>query len=128
MLKIAELIVVLSGFWLIAVSLLMIYRPKSALTGLSKMASTNLINYTELGLRLLVGIAFVVAAKASSVYLIFHYLGWFLSVSAVVLMVIPRKWHANYALYWTEKLSPFTVRALGPLSFVAGLAVLKAIL
>ena len=126
MLKLAEFIVVLSGFWLIAVSLLMVYRPKIALTGLSKMASTNLINYTELGLRLVAGIAFVVAATSSSVYLIFHYLGWFLIVSAIVLMLIPRKWHANYALYWTKKLSPFTVRALGPLSLVAGLAILKA--
>ena len=125
---IAKSIVVLFGLWLIAVSLLMIYRPKLALSGLSKMASTNLINYTELMLRLVAGIAFVFAAEAASVYLVFHYLGWFLIVSAIVLMVIPRQWHANYALYWARKLSPFTIRALGPLSLVAGFAVLRAIL
>lgn len=49
-------------------------------------------------------------------------------VSVTVFMVMPRKWHANYALYWAGKLSPFTLRAIGPLSFIAGFAVLKTIL
>ncbi|NNC38269.1 MAG: hypothetical protein EX271_01150 [Acidimicrobiales bacterium] len=128
MLVLAKVIVAISALWLIAVSVMMIYRPSVALTGLSKMAGTNMINYTELSLRLIAGLAFIIAAPLSSVYLIFHYFGWFLAVSAIVLMAIPRKWHQNYALYWARKLSPFTVRALGPLSLVAGLAILKTIL
>lgn len=61
---IARFLVIISGLWLIAVSLMMIHRPKLALSGLSKMARTNLINFAELDLRMLGGAAFVMAAQA----------------------------------------------------------------
>ena len=121
----AKMIVALCGLWLVFVAWLMVYRPYEALNYLSKMASTHLINYSELGLRLLAGIAFIIAAPATRAYLFFHYFGWFLVVSALVLMLVPRKWHQNYALYWARKLTPFMVRALGPFSLIAGIAILR---
>ena len=52
----SRLIVIAFGIWMIGVSGIIYTRPEFALTSLRKFASTNLINYTELGLRLLVGL------------------------------------------------------------------------
>ena len=127
MLLIAKFIVALSGFWLIAVSVFMIYRPGAALNALWKMASTNLINYTEITLRMMVGIAFIFVARELRLSFIFNFVGWFLAISAGVLYAVPRQWHHNYARYWARKLTPFYVRALAPFSIAAGIWVLKTI-
>ena len=124
----ARTVIILAGLWLIAVSLFMIYKPDKALIALSKFASTNLINYTEISLRMLVGISFIVAAIEWHMSFIFNMAGWFLTVSAAVLFVVPRKWHQNYALYWAGKLTPFYVRAFAPLSLAVGIWALKTML
>jgi hypothetical protein len=123
----AKIIVVLFGFWLIGVSVLMIYRPHTALAGLRKMASTNLINYSEITLRMIVGIAFLLTANSMPYAWFFNFFGWFLVISAGVLYCVPRQWHANYAQYWAGKLSVFYVRALAPLSIAAGVFIIKSI-
>lgn len=128
MLILARTLIILSGLWLIAVSLFMIYRPLRALGALSNFASTNLINYTEISLRMLVGVAFIMAAREWQMSFLFNMFGWFLAISAAILFVVPRKWHHNYALYWSRKLTPFYVRAFAPLSLAIGIWILKSML
>ena len=116
----SRLIVLAFGLWLICVSLFIIIRPNAARRALRKFASTNLINYTELGLRLVVGLGLYGLAGYTA------YVGWlqiaggFLAVTAIILMLIPRTWHHKYALWWADKLKPWQVRFCAPFSFIAG--------
>ena len=96
----------------------MIY-PRRELTGLSKMASTNLINYTELIIRLIVGLAFIAGKDSFARPDISMVIGVFFVVSAIMLMIIPRRWHAAYAVYWAQKITPIAVLLLMPLSILA---------
>ena len=123
----AYLLLVLSAAWLIGVSIFIFVRPRLALTYLGKMASTNLINYTELTLRMIAGFAFVLYADLSRVPGWFVVLGWFLVASAGILMLLPRRWHAAYAVYWSRILTPLGVRCAAPISFLAGVLLIVAI-
>ena len=127
MATVAQWMVFLSGVWLIAVSGLMLARPQIALKCLGKMASTNFINYVELSLRMIVGIAFVLYAELSRFPDAMRIFGWFLAVSSSVLFLVPRKWHAAYSIYWSTRLSVLSVRIFAPLSLVLGLFLIYAI-
>jgi len=76
---------------------MILLRPRLMLDALSKMASTNLINYSELGLRLLVGIGVVGLAPFTPYTKLLQICGGFLMVTAIILMLIPRRWHHAYA-------------------------------
>ncbi len=91
-----------------------------ALNALRRFASTNLINYTELGLRLIAGLGLVGLAQYTDYAQILRISGGFLAATAIILMLIPRKWHHAYAVYWADKLKPWMVRFCAPFSFVLG--------
>ncbi len=116
----SRLIVLAFGLWLICVSLFIFIRPNAARRALRKFASTNLINYTELGLRLLVGLGLYVFAKYTAHRELLHIIGGFLAATAIILMLIPRAWHHKYALWWADKLKPWQVKFCAPFSFIAG--------
>ena len=116
----AQGLVVLCGLWLIAVGLLMGARPRTALRYLGKMASTNTINYTEITLRLIGGLALWQAAPISRFPEVFKLFGLFVVVSSLVLYFIPRRWHATYAVWWAERLPPPVVRGMAVFSLAFG--------
>jgi len=120
---IALILVILSGFWLYWVAWQMAVRPSVCLHWLGLMASTWRINLTELGLRALAGLAFVVRSGASKAPQFFELFGWFLFASAIVLVLVPRRWHAGYAVFWSRSLSARTVRlfALPTAAFASAL-------
>jgi len=120
----SRLIVIAFGLWLICVSILIFARPEFALKALRKFASTNLLNYTELGLRLLVGVGFIGLAPHVDYMLIIKYAGIFLVISAIILIIIPRGWHHKYAIWWADNLKPWQVRICAPFSFVTGVLVI----
>lgn len=121
---ICRLIVIAFGVWMIWVGGVIFTRPDFALTCLRKFASTNLINYTELGLRLLVGLGFYGLAAHTNYVLAFKIVGGFLALTAVFLMLIPRRWHHNYALWWAERLTHSQVKVCAPFAFVTGVMVI----
>lgn len=123
----ARLVIVLAALWLTGVAALMLFRPQLALTGLSRMASTALINYGELSLRGLWGVSLIVVAGSSRLPGFLAALGWFLAASSVVLMLIPRRWHAAYAVYWARRMTPGRVRWLSPFSVLFAALMLWAI-
>ncbi len=98
----------------------MILNPQKALGYLGKMASTNLINYSEITLRLIAGVALWRYSEFSKAPELLHVIGLFLAFTAIVLFLVPRKWHAAYAVWWSRKLSPAMVRLSAPFSLVAG--------
>lgn len=124
---VSQITLTLFALWLIGLSLWAMLKPKSALYGLSKMGSTNLINYTELGLRFFVGLGFIGGAglfKLPQASMIF---GWFLVITSIILMLIPRGWHSAYSVYWSEKLTPLSVRLFMPFGISFGVFLLLLI-
>ena len=124
---IAYLLLLVSAAWLVSVSIFILVRPHLALSCLGKFASTNLINYTELSLRMISGFAFIQYADSTRHARIFFIFGCFLVVSAGILSLTPRRWHAAYASYWSRTLTPPMARVAASFSFVAGVLLLIAI-
>ena len=120
----SRLIVIAFGIWMIGVSGVIYTRPEFALTSLRKFASTTLINYTELGFRLLVGLGFIGLALHSNYPLALKYVGMFLAATAIVLMLIPRAWHHKYAIWWADNLTHNQIKFCAPFSFVSGVVVI----
>ncbi len=126
MTTVALWLVILSGVWLIAVGMLALASPKTALRYLAKMASTHFINYLEITLRMLWGLALLAYAESSKFPTIFWVFGLLLVVTSAVLYFIPRSWHAAYAVWWSKKLSPLTVRIAAAFSLAFGLFLIYA--
>ncbi|WP_436355558.1 hypothetical protein [Brevundimonas sp. CEF1] len=121
---ISQGIVLLTGVWLIGISLMMLAAPRRALRALSAMGGSNAVHFGELGLRLLVGIAFVPAAAMSKAPMAISVIGWFLAASAVALMILPRRWHSAYSTYWAGRIPVLAVRLMAPLSVIAGIVLI----
>jgi hypothetical protein len=124
---IAYLLLVLSALWLIGVSIFILFCPATALCYLAKFASTNLINVSELVLRMIAGFAFLQYAVSSRFPSAFVIIGWFPVATSGLLLLTPRRWHAAYAVYWSRTLTPTMARAGALFSFLAGILLLGAI-
>ena len=124
----ALILVAASGVWLIAVAFLMALQPSRFLHILSLTASNWRVNFTEQGLRLIAGLALVVRADVLKAPLLFEVGGWFVVASSVVLLLIPLRWHAGYAVWWSQKLPIGAVRGIAPLSGAFGAALIYAAL
>lgn len=109
-----------AGVWLIAVSLFMLLAPRRALGALAAMGSTPAIHFSEMAVRILAGGVLVLAAAGSRFPEAIAVIGWFLIASALVLMVLPRRWHAAYSTWWARRIPEAAVRLLAPISAVAG--------
>lgn len=113
-----------AGLWLIATGALMAAQPDRALQILRLTASTRKINNIEQGLRFSAGLALVLRAPASKLPLTLEVAGWFIMLSSLVLLVMPLRWHAAYACWWADRLTPLAVRAVAPLSALAGIGLI----
>lgn len=123
---VALVVLVAAGCWLIAVGVLMAFRPIRALHILSLTASSHRVNLSEQIPRLIAGAAMVVRADASKVPQLFEIAGLFIALSSGVLLVIPLSWHSGYAKWWAARIPPLAVRALAPFSFVFGAGLIYA--
>lgn len=117
-----------AALWLISTGAFMALQPRRALHVLSLTASTRRVNNVEQGLRLSAGIALLSRAPASKLPQVFEVAGWFIVLSSLVLLVIPLRWHAAYACWWADRLPVTAVRAIAPLSALAGLGLIYAAL
>lgn len=123
---IALFIVAAAGLWLVCVALLMIVRPRDFLHFLSLTASTWRINVAEQGLRLLAGVALIVRAESSKLPILFELGGWFIVASSVLLLMVPLRWHAAYAIWWSRRLTPSIVRLIGAFAAALGMGLVYA--
>ena len=124
----ALLIIAAAGLWLLATALLMAVRPGRFLDLLSLTASSRRVNNTEQGLRLLTGLALIARAGESKLPRLLEIGGWFIVASSVILLVVPLRWHAGYAIWWSRRLNPWAVRAIAPMSAVLGIGLVYAAL
>ncbi|NJM80582.1 MAG: hypothetical protein HC854_14945 [Flavobacterium sp.] len=126
MIVVAKYIVIFFGLALIFFSFLFFFKPQKAKEIIAKAGSTYLINYTELGIRLLIGIAFVISSKLALYVLQFKVVGYFLIVSALVLMCVPIKKHNQFSRNAAIKLKPIYLKICAPFSLAFGIIVVLA--
>ena len=117
---IAKWTVILFGIFIILVGFLMLFAPQKAREILRKAGSTNVINYTEITLRMIPAAALVLVADFSKFPVFFSVLGWFMLATSMVLYLVPRSMHHQYALRSAEMLSPLYLRLISPLSMFFG--------
>ncbi|MCX2681669.1 hypothetical protein OOZ15_17080 [Galbibacter sp. EGI 63066] len=128
MILIAKYIVILFGVFLIGVGVLILLRPAKAREYLRKAGSTNLINYSEITIRMIPAAGLVIYSEFSKYPEIFKILGWFMIATSVVLYFVPRRIHHKYALWCADILTPNYVRLTSPFSTLFGCAIIYAVL
>ncbi|MDT8348081.1 MAG: hypothetical protein RQ756_09780 [Flavobacteriaceae bacterium] len=119
-LEFAKWIVTFFGLLIIVAGFIMLFKPQKARTILRTFASTNFINYTEITLRLIVGIAFVIYADFGKSSELFKIFGWFMSITALILYAVPRKLHHSFSMKSADIIKAFYFRLISPFAFVLG--------
>lgn len=117
---IAKWTTILFGTFLIFVGFLMLFAPKMARTILKKAASTNLINYAEITIRLIPAIALIVYSDYSKFPAAFKIFGWFMLMTSLVLFFVPRRIHHNFSTKSADILQPIYVQLFSPFAFLLG--------
>lgn len=115
---------IVAGMWLIGLGGLMAFWPHRALAALARMGGSNTVHFGEMAIRTLIGGALVIAGPASRFPVVIPVIGWFLIVSALVLAVLPRRWHAAYSVWWSKHIPVAAVRVIAPLSVAGGAALI----
>ena len=124
--EVAFSIIVVNGIFLIFCGLIMFFYPEKAKQIISKAGSTFIINYAELGVRLIIGIAFIlVETKFENVY---NFFGYFLMVSALLLMILPIKKHNQFSRNASNYLKPIYLKILSPISIVFVILIIYGII
>lgn len=128
MILIAKYCVLLFGVFLIGVGVLMLFRPSKAREYLKKAGSTNVINYTEITIRMIPAAALVIYSEFTRYPEIFSLLGWFMIATSLVLYFVPRRIHHQYALWCAGILTPNFIRLISPFSVLFGGAIIYSVL
>ncbi|MGK7390577.1 MAG: hypothetical protein ACNS60_09500 [Candidatus Cyclobacteriaceae bacterium M2_1C_046] len=118
--ELAKWIVILFGLFIIMAGFIMLFKPKKARIILRDFASTNFINYTEITIRLIVGIAFILYSDLAKSPEIFRIFGWFMLITALILYFVPRKLHHNFSTKSADIIKPYYFRLIAPFAFVFG--------
>ena len=124
---IGQLLIILSGIWLITVSAVMFIKPKIASYYFKKAASTNFINYSEIIIRCIWGISLLLYAGLSKYSEFFKIFGLVIIGTSLILFFIPRKWHARYAVWSVTFIEPY-MRVASLFSFVLGIFLIYAVI
>ncbi len=97
LLRVAQLLVVLTGVYFVALAGVALLAPARVTRFLTGFAATAARHYLELLLRLAVGVGFVLAAPRMRYAYAFTMFGWVLIGTTVCLFVIPWSWHQRFA-------------------------------
>lgn len=120
--------VLLFAAWMGLVGSLMLLAPDGALSILRMAGSTAVINVAEQALRFSFGLAMIGAAPLSRFPDAFQWIGLFIAATSVLILLVPRRWHHGYAVWWADKLHPVVVRLLAPIAFAAALVLVYAVM
>ena len=129
----ALILVVAAGVWLVGVAIVMAFRPAYGLHLMEKMSATLersgwRLQFSEQGLRVLVGLALIVRAPASKLPLLFEVAGWVLVGTSLLIIAAPIRWHGAYGRWLLKGLMPLMLRILSPVSALAGAGLIYAAL
>ncbi len=125
---IAKFVIISFGVYFIAAGLLMAFRPQKVRSILRKAGSTAFINNAELSIRTIPGIAFLVYAENSQFPFVFQLVGWFILISSLVLMLIPRRLHHQFSTSSAAILKPLYFQMISPFSFLIGGLIIYTVL
>jgi len=124
----SQWLVVLAGVWLIGLGLFMLIQPRQALAALGQLGGTATVHIGEMAVRILAGAAMAFAAPASRFPVAISVIGGFLIVSALLLLLLPRRWHAAYSTWWSRHIPVAAVRLIGPMSWAMGAALIWTVI
>jgi hypothetical protein len=120
----SQWLVIVVGLWLIGLGGFMLIQPRQALRALGQLGGSPTIHIGEMAMRIIAGIAMVFAAAASRFPVAVSAIGSFLIVSALVLLLLPRRWHAAYSTWWSGRIPVAVVRLIAPMSWAMGWALI----
>ena len=110
-LQLLALVVIFAAVgWLAFVAKVCLVRPESARAGLAAMGSTPAIQFGEHALRGLAGLAMVLRAEVSKAPLAFEAIGWFVVATSLLIVLLPRRWHHAYAVFWADRIPGWAFR------------------
>lgn len=112
------------GLWMIGLGVFMAVAPRRALAALAAMGGTPRVHFGEMAIRILAGAALMLVSGASRFPQALLLIGAFLIVSAVVLMLLPRRWHSAYSRGWAARIPVRAVRVVAPTSVLIGTALI----
>lgn len=127
MITVSKIIITTFGIFLFGVGILMLFNPEKARATLRKAGSTNLINYTEITLRMIPAAAMILYSEYSKFPETFKLIGWFMIATSLILYIVPRKLHHNYSLKCADILKPKYFRMLSPLSMLFGMLIIYSV-
>lgn len=113
--SLALLIVALAGACFVALSVLSVSAPATASGFLMGFATSAAAHYTELLIRVVVGLAFIANAASAPVPLPFAVFGWLLVGTSAALFMVPWRWHRAFA----QRAVPWAVRHLRLVALVS---------
>lgn len=123
----AKLIVLLASVFLIVLAITSFISPARAAAFLNGFASSAKLHFTEMLIRLAVGISLVAAAPEMAFAEWFCIFGWVLVVTSLALILIPWQFHQKFAAIvvppLTQRVWLFGLLAL-PLGLVIGASLL----
>lgn len=119
-------VVIVFGLFLIWSGFLMFLKPEKVKKIIATAGSTYFINYAELTIRLIIGLAFV--KVKSNFELVYNVFGYFLVFSALVLMLVPIKMHNRFSVKASNILKPSYLKFFAPISVIIGMLVIYGII
>lgn len=122
----AHVVVVLAALYFIALGTTSLLAPAFAKRFLLGFAESAAVHYTELLVRLVVGVAFLVHAPKMRFATGFGVVGWLLVVTTVALLLVPWQWHHRFARQTVPRVLRY-LTLIGLCSWVLGGFVLVAV-
>jgi len=125
--RLASILVLLTGLYLIGLALVFLLSPARATRFLGGFASSAFTHYLELVLRLIAGVAVLLYAPQMLFSGFFVIFGWILVVTTVGLFAVPWQWHQRFA-QWGVPYATRNLKLVAGVSFVFGGFVLASFL
>lgn len=95
---IALIAIVLAALYLLVLAKVSLFTPAKASEFLLGHAASARLHYLELGIRMVLGAAFVIRARLMVFPEVFIIFGWVLIGTTVCLFLIPWQWHRRFTL------------------------------
>ncbi len=100
--------VVLAGLYFVVLAVVAFSAPEKAERFLLGFAGTPCAHFLEMALRLAIGVAFVIRSPLMMFPEAFKLFGWVLVVTTACLLVVPWRWHRQFA----QRVVPQALRRL----------------
>ncbi len=125
--NIAKWTVFCFGLFFVVVGLVMLLKPRTARAVLRKAGSTNFINYAEITLRMIPAAGLILYAGLSKYPVIFHYSGWFMLGTSLVLYFVPRQLHHAFSTKAADFLKPVYFQLIAPFAILIGFLIMDSL-